>query len=79
MLSDRNRTLLATLREAQPRSLAELAELTGRKKSNLSRTLTTMERYGIVRLAREGKDGHVVAKVPFERIRAESPLDVLTR
>lgn len=35
------------------RSITELETLTGRKKSNLSRTLKTLERYGIVRLKKE--------------------------
>jgi predicted transcriptional regulator len=52
VLSDKNRMLLGTIRDAEPKSLAELAELTGRKTSNLSRTLKTMERYGIVKLER---------------------------
>ncbi len=30
--------------------MTELAELSGRQKSNLSRTLKTLERYGIVKL-----------------------------
>jgi predicted transcriptional regulator len=42
VLSAKNRTLLATIREAQPQSLAGLALLTGRQKSNLSRTLKTL-------------------------------------
>ncbi|WP_294891073.1 helix-turn-helix domain-containing protein, partial [Sulfurimonas sp. RIFCSPLOWO2_12_36_12] len=33
-----------------PQSLRELEELTGRAKSNLSRTLKTLQRYGIVDL-----------------------------
>ena len=39
VLSDRNRALLRVISESSPGSLTELAELTGRKKSNLSRTL----------------------------------------
>jgi predicted transcriptional regulator len=48
VLSDRNRALLALIVKTQPQSLTELAETTGRAKSNLSRTLKTMERYGLV-------------------------------
>ena len=48
VLSDRNRALLALIVKTQPQSLTELAEKTGRAKSNLSRTLKTMERYGLV-------------------------------
>ena len=49
VLSDRNRELLATIAETPPSSVNELAERTGRAPSNLSRTLRTMERYGLVR------------------------------
>ena len=67
VLSDRNRALLATIAESAPESLAQLAELTGRKKSNLSRTLKTMERYGFVHLVR-GARGSVAPRVPYHRI-----------
>src|SRR5260370_40224869 len=52
VLSDRNRALLGIIAESAPKSLTSLAEMTGRKKSNLSRTLKTMERYGFVHLSR---------------------------
>lgn len=77
VLSDRNRALLATIRDAQPRSLADLAELTGREKSNLSRTLKTMERYGIVKLDRAGRGGQLVASVPYESVTVDLPLETL--
>ncbi|MGA2770989.1 MAG: helix-turn-helix domain-containing protein [Bryobacteraceae bacterium] len=67
ILSDRNRGLLRVIAESAPRSLAELAELTSRKKSNLSRTLKTMERYGFVRLSR-GARGTLIPRVPYQRI-----------
>jgi predicted transcriptional regulator len=49
VLSDRNRALLSLIAETRPSSMNELAEKTGRARSNLSRTLRTMERYGLVR------------------------------
>jgi predicted transcriptional regulator len=49
VLSDKNRALLALIVKLQPQSLNELAEASGRAKSNLSRTLKTMEQYGLVR------------------------------
>jgi predicted transcriptional regulator len=67
VLSDRNRALLGIIAESAPESLARLAELTGRKKSNLSRTLKTMERYGFVKLSR-GARGSLIPRVPYERI-----------
>jgi predicted transcriptional regulator len=67
VLSDRNRALLGIIVESIPGSLARLAELSGRKKSNLSRTLKTMERYGFVNLSR-GARGSVIPRVPYQLI-----------
>ena len=53
VLSDENRALLHTIRDRHPNSIAELAELTGRKPSNLSRTLKTMSHYGFVEMLKE--------------------------
>ena len=53
ILSNENRQLLRTILEKKPTSLAELEEMTGREKPNLSRTLKTLERYGIVVLHKE--------------------------
>lgn len=53
VLSDSNRALLKIIRETEPQSVAELAIATGRQRSNLSRTLKTMSRYGLVDLQRE--------------------------
>jgi len=52
VLSDENRALLRTIDERQPRTVLELAALSGRAPSNLSRTLKTLERHGLVRLHR---------------------------
>ncbi len=73
ILSDRNRALLALIAETQPGSLAELSELSGRAKSNLSRTLKTMERYGLVQL-RKGQGGTIVPRVPYSGIALALPL-----
>ena len=59
VLSDKNRSLLALIAETKPASLSELAERSGRAKSNLSRTLRTMEQYGLVHF--EGGAGRKVA------------------
>lgn len=48
VLSDENRALLDVIRTSRPASMSELADMTGRKQSNLSRTLKTMARYGLV-------------------------------
>ena len=73
ILSDKNRMLLGTIRDAEPKSLAELAELTGRKTSNLSRTLKTMERYGIVKLERQRRS-KVIARVPYQSVTVDLSL-----
>jgi predicted transcriptional regulator len=53
VLSDDNRALLHVIKDSQPKSISSLAELTGRKPENLSRTLKTMSNYGIVKMERE--------------------------
>jgi predicted transcriptional regulator len=50
VLSAGNRELLGVIVARRPGSIQELAAMTGREKSNLSRTLKTLERYGIVQL-----------------------------
>ena len=67
VLSARNRELLAMIAQEKPESLTELAELAGRNKSNLSRTLKTMSRYGLVEL-KEGQRGTLVPRVPYDRV-----------
>ena len=67
ILSKRNQELLDLISKQKPASLTELEELSGRAKSNLSRTLRTMERYGLVELV-DGEHGRVVPKVRYERI-----------
>lgn len=61
VLSSENQNLLKLIIEQKPASLAELEKLSKRKKSNLSRTLKTLERYGIVELTTE--KGRLVPKV----------------
>ena len=73
VLSAGNRELLRIIAEKAPGSLDELAELSGRKKSNLSRTLKTMANYGLVRLER-GARGRIAAQVVHDRIELELPL-----
>jgi predicted transcriptional regulator len=73
VLSAGNRGLLRIIAEDAPGSLDELAQITGRAKSNLSRTLKTMEGYGLVRLDR-GDRGRIAPKVVHERVELELPL-----
>jgi predicted transcriptional regulator len=73
ILSDRNRELLDLMIERKPASIAELAELSGRAKSNLSRTLKTMERYGLVVLE-NGHKGRIRPQVPYTGIVLDVPI-----
>jgi predicted transcriptional regulator len=50
LLTPQNRKLLAVIRDKKPQSIDELAELTGRAQSNLTRTLGKLEAVGFVRL-----------------------------
>ena len=52
VLSDENRALLRLIQDKHPRTVLELAELSGRAASNLSRTLRNLEGYGLVKLHR---------------------------
>lgn len=73
VLSSQNRDLLRTIAEKSPGSLDELERLTGRRKSNLSRTLRTMANYGLVRLER-GARGRVIPRITHDRIELQLPI-----
>jgi predicted transcriptional regulator len=62
ILSSENQKLLKVISEKKPTSLKELENATGRKSSNLSRTLKTMSRYGIVDLVKHDKSIKPVVK-----------------
>jgi predicted transcriptional regulator len=57
---------------ASMKSLAGLAAITGRKPSNLSRTLKTMSHYGIVEMRRENRCVHpIVNATEFQILTAQ--------
>ena len=62
VLSDENRALLKVIVDAQPESISSLAEMTGRKPGNLSRTLKTMSNYGLVEMQRNKNQVKPIAK-----------------
>ncbi len=70
VLSESNRQLLRIIDERHPSSLAELELLTGRKVSNLSRTLKTMSQYGLVKLV-PGKRGSVAPEVLVREVQMD--------
>ena len=67
VLSQRNRELLSLIAREQPASLTELAELSGLKKSNLSRTLKALSQYGFVEL-KQGRRGALMPRVPYDQV-----------
>ena len=68
VLSTKNLELLKLIERKQPKSFSELADLSGREKSNLSRTLKTFAKYGIIDIE-EGKRTKVpVAKATCFKI-----------
>jgi predicted transcriptional regulator len=69
VLSDDNRELLRIIHDSKPESIAELEQMTGRKASNLSRTLRTMANYGLVRLedGSQGRGRRAVKPVAIAR------------
>jgi predicted transcriptional regulator len=73
VLSAGNRALLRVIMEQVPESLDELARITGKAKSNLSRTLKTMAGYGLVRLDR-GARGRIAPRVIHDRVELDLPL-----
>ena len=73
VLSAGNRDLLRVIAEQAPGSLEELSQITGRAKSNLSRTLKTMAQYGLVELKRDNK--RMVPLVRYDRYQVVYGLD----
>jgi predicted transcriptional regulator len=62
VLSRENQQLLKIIKEKNPTSLKELEIATGRKRSNLSRTLRTMSRYGIIDLVKHNRTVQPIVK-----------------
>lgn len=54
ILSENNMELLRVIDETHTCHLSELSKLTNRSLGNLSRTISTLERYGIVKSKRDG-------------------------
>lgn len=69
VLSNENQKLLKIIIDNQPQSLTELETLSGRSKSNLSRTLKTLEHYGIVETHKHAR--HLIPTVKATDFRIE--------
>jgi len=73
VLSKRNVELLQIINEHQPVGYKQLEALSGRKVPSLSRTLKTMERYGLVRLER-GPDRKIIPHALYTDVELKYPL-----
>ncbi|HAT1822259.1 TPA: transcriptional regulator [Legionella pneumophila] len=63
VLNENNMRLLKIIDEKKPESIKELAALSKREPGNLSHTLSTMVRYGIIEMKKIGKNSKPIAKV----------------
>lgn len=72
ILTSGNRELLHVIAEHEPKSLEELAELTGKAMPNLSRTLKKMASLGIVSVEKNGRK--VAPKLLYDCVVLELPL-----
>ncbi len=66
VLSDDNMALLKVIKESHPKSLDALAKTVGKHAPNVSRSLHTMERYGLVKLTKQGRT--VTPQVTYEGV-----------
>jgi predicted transcriptional regulator len=55
LLTPENRQLLAIIRDRKPRSVAALAEISGRAQPNLTRTLAKLEAAGLIAMEEHGR------------------------
>jgi predicted transcriptional regulator len=55
VLSDENMALLRFIREEQPESVSQVAQAMGKPAPNVSRSLHTMELFGLIRLVKRGR------------------------
>lgn len=74
LLSPENQRLLTLIIEKEPKSLTELARISDRKKSNLSRTLKTLQQCGIIRLST--RKGRLVPEVAATRFQVEFGIEL---
>lgn len=73
VLSTKNKLLLELIAQSKPISMKELASLSGRQVSNLSRTISTMQRYGLVSVRHDGMKR--VPEVSYDRIELDMSLE----
>ncbi len=69
LLTPQNRELLALIRDRKPRSIAALAEMSGRAQPNLTRTLAKLAAAGFITMQTIGRQKApcaAVTKIVFE-------------
>lgn len=76
VLSKKNIELLNIISEHQPESITALSDLSGRKKSSLSRTLKTMQRHGLIRLEKQERQ-RIVPHAIYTDVELKLPLHVV--
>lgn len=62
VLNENNMQLLKIIDEQKPQSIKELAILAQLEPDNLSRTLNTLARYGIIEMKKNGKSSRPIVK-----------------
>ena len=72
VLSEKNMLLLEMIRTTRPQSMSELAKLSGRAKSNLSKTLHAMESLGLIEL-KDVERGKKSPTVVYDALQVEYP------
>ncbi|MFM5629469.1 DNA (cytosine-5-)-methyltransferase [Aeromonas veronii] len=74
VLSEENQQLLKVIAEKKPETITELSELTGRAVSNLSRTIKTLEKHGLIELENYGKS--IRPKIKYKKFNILCDLDL---
>lgn len=72
VLSESNQELLRLIEQHKPQSLHDLAQISGRRTSNLSRTLKTLESHGLVNIKKVS--GRTVPRARATSFRMEMEL-----
>ena len=73
VLSTKNKMLLEIISKQEPKNIKELAMLSGRQKSNLSRTLKTLQQYGLVEL-KMGHGRELIPVIPYGKLKVNCEL-----
>ena len=73
VLSTKNKVLLEIIAKKEPRNIKELASISGRQKSNLSRTLKTLQQYGLIEL-KAGHGKELIPVIPYSKLKVNCEL-----